>query len=67
MRPFAALLSALFVFVVTPPLLQANVVDRSVAIVNEDTITLSEVNEAGKPFFQKAPTTSGTAIPLTVL
>ena len=36
MRPFAALLSALFVFVVTPPLLQANVVDRSVAIVNEE-------------------------------
>lgn len=31
----------------------ANVVDRSVAIVNEDTITLSEVNEAGKAFFKK--------------
>ena len=31
----------------------ANVVDRSVAIVNEDTITLSEVNDLGKPFFQK--------------
>ena len=31
----------------------ANVVDRSVAIVNEDTITLSEVNELGKSFFKK--------------
>jgi len=31
----------------------ANVVDRSVAIVNEDTITLSEVNELGSPFFKK--------------
>ena len=31
----------------------ANVVDRSVAVVNEDTITLSEVNEVGKPIFQK--------------
>jgi len=31
----------------------ANVVDRSVAIVNEDTITLSEVNELGKQFFKK--------------
>lgn len=35
------------------PVAFANVVDRSVAIVNEDTITLSEVNELGKPFFQK--------------
>lgn len=31
----------------------ANVVDRSVAIVNEDTITLSEVNELGRSFFKK--------------
>jgi peptidyl-prolyl cis-trans isomerase SurA len=31
----------------------ANVVDRSVAIVNEDTITLSEVNELGELFFKK--------------
>ncbi len=53
MRPFAALLITLFVLMCMPPLTQANVVDRSVAIVNEDTITLSEVNEAGKPFFQK--------------
>ena len=53
MKPFVALLSALIVLVFAPPLSLANVVDRSVAIVNEDTITLSEVNEAGKPFFQK--------------
>jgi len=32
---------------------RANVVDRSVAIVNEDTITLSEVNELGRSFFKK--------------
>jgi peptidyl-prolyl cis-trans isomerase SurA len=31
----------------------ANVVDRSVAIVNDDTITLSEVNELGHSFFKK--------------
>lgn len=31
----------------------ANVIDRSVAIVNDDTITLSEVNELGKAFFKK--------------
>ncbi|WP_081458039.1 SurA N-terminal domain-containing protein [Desulfobulbus propionicus] len=31
----------------------ANVVDRSVAIVNNDTITLSEVNELGRSFFKK--------------
>ena len=42
-----ALLTAL------PTSAAANVVDRSVAVVNEDTITLSEVNEVGKPFFQK--------------
>lgn len=32
---------------------QAGVVDRSVAIVNDDIITLSEVNELGKPLFQR--------------
>lgn len=31
----------------------ANIVDRSVAIVNDDTITLSEVNELGQSFFKK--------------
>lgn len=43
----------LFFFLFLPTLSLANVVDRSVAIVNGDTITLSEVNEFGKPFFQK--------------
>jgi peptidyl-prolyl cis-trans isomerase SurA len=38
---------------ILPAITLANVVDRSVAIVNEDTITLSEVNELGKSFFQK--------------
>jgi peptidyl-prolyl cis-trans isomerase SurA len=31
----------------------ANVIDRSVAIVNNDIITLSEVNEIGAPFFRQ--------------
>ena len=31
----------------------AAVVDKSVAVVNNDTITLSEVNEIGKPIFDK--------------
>ena len=33
--------------------LSAEVVDRSVAVVNNDIITLSEVNEIGKPLFQR--------------
>ncbi len=36
-----------------PVSLQAEIVDRCVAVVNNDTITLSEVNEAGKPLFQR--------------
>ena len=31
----------------------AEVIDRCVAVVNSDVITLSEVNEAGKPLFQR--------------
>lgn len=42
-----------FLFALLPFGSFANVVDRSVAIVNEDTITLSEVNEAGRAFFKK--------------
>lgn len=49
----ATFFSVLFFGVFLPVISQANVVDRSVAIVNEDTITLTEVNELGKPFFQK--------------
>lgn len=33
--------------------LSAEVIDRCVAVVNNDTITLSEVNELGKPLFQR--------------
>ncbi len=36
-----------------PIVLQAEIVDRCVAVVNDDTITLSEVNEIGKPLFQR--------------
>ena len=32
---------------------QANIIDSCVAVVNDDVITLSEVNEAGKPMFQR--------------
>ncbi|WP_028581120.1 SurA N-terminal domain-containing protein [Desulfogranum japonicum] len=34
----------------------AEVVDKSVAVVNNDIITMSEVNELGQPMFQKAAT-----------
>ena len=46
-------LCLLVLLAVLPAFAAANVVDRSVAVVNEDTITLSEVNEVGKPIFQK--------------
>lgn len=56
MRPFLTrFVTPLLLLFATFPA-QANVVDRSVAIVNEDTIVLSEVNEAGKAFFQKVAT-----------
>ena len=53
MAPRIFLLPAFFFFFVLPSITFADVVDRSVAIVNEDTITLSEVNELGKSYFQK--------------
>lgn len=46
-------LSTFILFLLLPSYTFADVVDRSIAIVNEDTITLSEVNELGKSFFQK--------------
>jgi len=52
------LLPTFFFFLTLPAITFANVVDRNVAIVNEDTITLSEVNELGASFFQKI--TEGT-------
>ena len=44
----------LLFFFCTPYNVPAELVDRSVAIVNNDIITLSEVNELGQPLFQKA-------------
>lgn len=40
-------------FVLTQTSYAADLVDKVVAIVNEDVITLSEVNEEGKPLFQR--------------
>jgi len=47
---FFALFTALALCSTT---VQAEVIDRSVAVVNDEVITLSEVNEAGKPLFQR--------------
>ncbi|PID71870.1 MAG: hypothetical protein CSB34_05035 [Desulfobulbus propionicus] len=44
----------LLVFFFTLSSAAAELVDRSVAIVNDDIITLSEVNEMGQPLFKKA-------------
>ena len=61
MAPRILLLSVFFFFLALPALSFADVVDRSVAIVNEDTITLSEVNELGKSFFQKVTENTSAA------
>ncbi|WP_310600197.1 SurA N-terminal domain-containing protein [Desulfobulbus sp.] len=45
--------SALFLLLPLLSGVSANVVDRSVAVVNDDTITLSEVNEFGQSLFKK--------------
>lgn len=42
-----------FVLISFLSLAQANIIDSCVAVVNDDVITLSEVNEAGKPIFQR--------------
>ncbi len=47
------LLSSLLFFILLPNLSHGELVDRVVAIVNNDVITMSEVNEIGKSFFQK--------------
>lgn len=44
---------AVFLILVLPGLGKAELVDRVVAVVNEDVITMSDVNEEGKAFFQK--------------
>jgi peptidyl-prolyl cis-trans isomerase SurA len=46
------LLALIFVFLQPFPL-SAEIIDRCVAVVNDDTITLSEINEIGKPLFQR--------------
>lgn len=44
-------LTALLVLQISP--CHAEIIDSCVAVVNDDVITLSEVNEAGKPIFQR--------------
>jgi len=44
---------AVFLILVLPGFGKAELVDRVVAVVNEDVITMSDVNEEGKAFFQK--------------
>ncbi len=44
-------LSLLFITYSYP--VNANIIDSCVAVVNDDVITLSEVNDAGKPIFQR--------------
>lgn len=46
-------LSAFIVFFALAQTAYGDIVDRVVAVVNEDVITLSEVNEEGKPLFQR--------------
>lgn len=46
-------LCTLFSLLVTTDLHSAELVDRVVAVVNDDVITMSEVNEEGKGFFKK--------------
>ncbi|MCF6290110.1 MAG: peptidylprolyl isomerase [Desulfobacterales bacterium] len=50
-RMFVALLCAGMLF--APSLLKAALVDRVVAVVNDEPITLSELNAEGKDFFQQ--------------
>ncbi len=47
------LLLFLSLLIVQVSSVQANIIDSCVAVVNDDVITLSEVNEAGKPMFQR--------------
>ena len=47
------LLLLLSLLIVQASSVQANIIDSCVAVVNDDVITLSEVNEAGKPIFQR--------------
>ncbi len=53
MLPSRILATILWLTLVLAAPLYADVVDRCVAVVNDDIITLSEVNELGKPLFQR--------------
>ncbi|MBC8207559.1 MAG: SurA N-terminal domain-containing protein [Desulfobulbaceae bacterium] len=55
---FGLCLLSLFTLLLTfsPAPGQAELVDRVVAVVNDEVITLSEVNEEGQPFFKKIST-----------
>lgn len=46
-------IAALFCVLVAHPLYSAQLVDRVVAVVNDDVITLSELNDAGHGYFKK--------------
>jgi peptidyl-prolyl cis-trans isomerase SurA len=53
MRLITGLISTLLLLMLCTQPILAELVDRVVAIVNDDVITLSEVNEAGKAIFQR--------------
>jgi peptidyl-prolyl cis-trans isomerase SurA len=53
MKTLIFLFSLSFLLIAQTSPLRANIIDSCVAVVNEDVITLSEVNEAGKPIFQR--------------
>ena len=42
-----------FLSVTHPPVAQSDIIDSSVAVVNEDVITLSDVNTIGEPIFRQ--------------
>ncbi len=53
MLPPRLLFGIFWLVLVLATTLHADVIDRCVAVVNNDIITLSEVNELGKPLFQR--------------
>lgn len=53
MLPRRLLFGIFWLVLVLATTLHADVIDRCVAVVNNDIITLSEVNELGKPLFQR--------------
>jgi len=61
MKTLAVLLLSAGVFLLFSPNLSGEVVDRIVALVNGDVITLSEVEQMGQPFFEQVRRTSTAA------